>query len=189
MYTKKKNDEDYLMHYGVKGMKWGVRRNRQSRAQRDARKLANTATKYYDASNNINALQDGGGNLYKRDFDNLNKYHKKTQRLVNKLQKKYGSVSAIPEFDKNGYVVKSVETSITKLDRQGRIKSVSKSSNPVETYDYRFGGSKRRENYVKKRNQLIREYRNKIKNAKTDSERQLLELELEEKEDRLAGID
>lgn len=146
--VSKKNDE--LYHYGVKGMKWGVRRNRPSKTQRDARKLADTATKYYKSSNRFNTNQDGGA-FISRDIDNVNKYYKETQRLVKKLNKKYGSVSAIPEFDKNGYIVKSVEATITKLDRQGRVKSVSKSSNPVETYDYEFGGAKGREYYVQKK--------------------------------------
>lgn len=84
-YVAKRQDYE-LMHYGVKGMKWGVRRNKPSKPQRDARKLANTATKYYEASNRVNANADSGVSV-SRDNANVNKHYKKTQRLINKLNK------------------------------------------------------------------------------------------------------
>lgn len=37
-------NEDYLMHYGVKGMKWGVRRNRETRQQLEKRAGTFTAS-------------------------------------------------------------------------------------------------------------------------------------------------
>ena len=174
----KHSDEDFneLYHYGVKGMKWG---RGKSKAQRDARKLANIATKYYESSNRFNTDIDTGVSKSYNNSD-LNKYRKKTERLVSKLNKRYASVSAIPEFDKNGYIVKSVEASITKLDRQGRIKSTSKSSNPVTTYDHEFGGSAEgRAYYVKKKNQIMKKYDSKLKNAKDEFDRMELEDEME----------
>lgn len=52
MYTNYLISEDYLMHYGVKGMKWGVRHDPERSAQRTRNKAAksrlNTARKQYN---------------------------------------------------------------------------------------------------------------------------------------------
>lgn len=175
------------------GMKWGVRRYQNkdgtlteagkkrhlTRAQRDARNLADTATKYYDKINKYNALVDiraaTGGEASKNDIADLGR---KTQKLINELQKRYGSVEVIPKFEENGYVVKSVEASLVKLDRLGRVSTINKSFSPVSTYNsWRADANPKR---LKALEAVDAKYSKKIKSAKSQDEKDLLQLEWDE---------
>lgn len=182
-----------LYHHGIKGQKWGIRRyqnkdgtltpagkkQRLTRAQRDARKLADVATKYYDKVNKYNALLDTraatGGEESMRNITDMGR---KTQKLVNKLQKRYGLAEVIPTFEENGYVVKSVEASLVKLDRLGRVSTVNKSFSPVETYNsWRADANPKR---LKALDAVDAKYSKKMKAAKTQDEKELLQLEWDE---------
>lgn len=59
---------DYLMHYGVKGMKWGVRRARMKEAKSNYRKATDKAFSKYERD--INSIEKGykrGQTLTKKD--------------------------------------------------------------------------------------------------------------------------
>ena len=92
--------EDYLMHYGVKGMKWGVRKDPRVVNAADKRKRANGAyTKAQDraalynlrhpssmfyGSKNYNSLKKLTDDAEKagRAFDKANRDYYDTKRLV-----------------------------------------------------------------------------------------------------------
>ena len=197
-----------LYHWGIKGMKWGIRRyqnkdgsltgsgkkrysenEKPSRAMRDATKLRDKASNYYQRSNKRNMHHDIEDPwLQTKNGKKMDSYveqgRRQTAKLVKKLERRYGkgNVSAMPVFEKNGYVVKRTEVIIKELDRQGRLKRVVNSSSPVETYN---AERKSGMDYNKKAKALRSKYSAKMANAKTKDERDRLEFEMMEKIDDL----
>lgn len=114
----------------------------------------------------------------------VSKGRKQTAKLVKNLERRYGkgNVSAIPVFEKNGYVVKRTEVIIKEMDKKGRLTRMVNSSTPVETYNKeRKSGM----SYNKKAKKIYSDYYKKISNAKTKEERERIEFEMMEKIDDL----
>ena len=114
----------------------------------------------------------------------VSKGRKQTAKLVKNLERRYGkgTVSAIPVFEKNGYVVKRTEVIIKEMDKKGRLTRMVNSSTPVETYNKeRKSGM----SYNKKAKKIYSDYSKKISNAKTKEERDSIEFEMMEKIDDL----
>ena len=139
------------------------------RINRDSKKLRETATGYYRRVNQRNMLYDVNDPWFAKNGKTMDKDiadgRRQVLKTIKKLERRYGkgNISAIPKFEENGYVVESVETSIRKLDRMGRITKLVKSYNPVETYNTeRKAGMERN----KKIESINAKYAEKMKNTK-----------------------
>lgn len=94
--TKKKKNE--LMHHGIKGMKWGVRRFQNydgSYTQAGLKRYREAETKYYEAEKNYkeqkSKIRSGSGrkNSYEAAKTNLKKSKKKLSDSYEKLKLDY----------------------------------------------------------------------------------------------------
>lgn len=107
------NYNNELYHYGVKGMKWGVRRTPEQlgySSNRDSRRLAkslseaNQTAKNYMNSRKTSYIEGGAGNrIFIHDtkkLKSMKKYESRTDSLISKLKKKYDSVEAVANIDK-----------------------------------------------------------------------------------------
>lgn len=100
-YFQVENDESVLVHYGVKGMKWGVRRTAQQLGnavskklkERSDRKAATKATKKSYAKDKgprrfkvLNAANSAARTYYRRDrTHSFNTYRKQGAKLERKM--------------------------------------------------------------------------------------------------------
>lgn len=95
------NDSDYLMHYGVPGMKWGVRKDKYKAMSRSERKAARKSFKRKYAQDYTDAESKHSGNFDKG-------VSKSMKRLANKIETD-DNFRATKEQEKkyNDYVKKS----------------------------------------------------------------------------------
>ena len=86
------NRNDYLMHYGVKGMKWGVRHEPDRSSLHRAR--VKEYTKSYDKWESANSKADNIWRDAKSQYKGLGKTRLQRIRAVNKAHKGRGSAKA-----------------------------------------------------------------------------------------------
>lgn len=112
-------NDTYLQHYGIKGMKWGVRRTK-----RDLNNLAKFSKRYYSEVNAYNRTIDSGKPVTRKQQLDIARKHGDVQKKVNQLLKKYGSVTIDRGFEPDGYTIKWVEARIGEPDTMGRISKI-----------------------------------------------------------------
>lgn len=83
-YTKNENSTSELVHYGVPGMKWGVRRDR---AREKAEKYQSKSDKYLEKGMNRRYLTDIGYTMRKNELMKARKYGKKAAKYNKKADK------------------------------------------------------------------------------------------------------
>lgn len=83
-YTKNEDSASELVHYGVPGMKWGVRRDR---AREKANKYQAKSDKYLDKGMNRKYLTDIGYTMRKNELMKARKYGKKAAKYNKKADK------------------------------------------------------------------------------------------------------
>ncbi len=85
-------DNTNLQHYGVVGMKWGVRRARNKQAKENYKKAEDKAFKAYEKS--INSIEKGykrGQNLSKKDYAREAAAERKYQQAHKAAKQQYKS--------------------------------------------------------------------------------------------------
>lgn len=83
---------DYLMHYGVKGMKWGIRHSPQARGERRARRKRQASiARNYTGGRSSDALRDAR----RKDINSMSNQELQQHITRLNLERQYRSLTAV----------------------------------------------------------------------------------------------
>lgn len=107
-YCNKPSPQEYLIHYGVKGMKWGIRRTPEQlgHLKNTYRSKVRTASDHYQrAVNHVNKLQKATNRRDKREhkglaeyqYDKALMYEKEARKIERKLKRSGVEIKRSPK--------------------------------------------------------------------------------------------
>lgn len=169
--------QTYLMHYGVPGMKWGVKKSSlktMSRSERKAAKakykqnLKDNRNQYYKARKKANQNYEKNISEYTKASDKMNK---KFDRDSNKIEKTHNDYAdKVSMFGGNSAVAESIRSNIKTSEMNKKSIVEGKRSIAQEALDEKYSAvldkaNKKYSKEIKSARNTYKENKNKIKSG------------------------